>query len=221
MLAKEMLSQHLPVARLHDLPGEVVDLMTQAGLSETVLLDADLPIGLVHIEMVERLANSKESFDSLDLDYLPNKTLRYDQHHLQVLHDFSDIPHSVLPVVDAEEQFIGLIERKAAFQAISHWLPVARKGAIITLELKWLNYSLQEIAGVIESNNVKIIGLYMEPVPERESLLLTIKLSEETVPSVIAALERYGYEIMSIYTCKQADSEVQEHYKALMRFLDV
>ena len=221
MLAKDMLTSHLPVAHLNDTPEEVVQMMSQAGISETVLLDVDLPNGLIHIEEIERLANSQLSFDDLDLDYLPQKTLRDNQHHLQILHDFSQVPHAVLPVVDADGEYLGLIERKAAFQAAAHWLTVARRGAIITLEIKWLNYSLQEIAGIVEGTGVKILGMYMEPIVERELLLLTLKLSEEIIPSVIAALERYDYTIQSIYTRQKADSEAKTHYKALMRYLEI
>ena len=82
------------------------------------------------------------------------------------------------------------------------------------------DYSLAEIARLIESENTKILSCFLSSPHGKESLELTLKLSREDLKHVIATLQRFGYEIKSSFYESDFLDDLKDRYDALMKYLN-
>ena len=57
------------------------------------------------------------------------------------------------------------------------------------------DYSMTEIANIIESNDTKILSSYVISKKDSTEMELTIKLNKTDISSVIRDLERYEYNV--------------------------
>jgi acetoin utilization protein AcuB len=63
-------------------------------------------------------------------------------------------------------------------------------GGIIVLELINRDYSLTQIAQIVESNNVKILSMYITSPSESTKLEVTLKVNTGDLVSIIKTFER-------------------------------
>ena len=73
-------------------------------------------------------------------------------------------------------------------------------GAIIILELNQNDYVLSQIAQIVESQDMKILGLYVSSEIDSTKMEVTIKLNKYEIQSLIKALNRYNYTIKATFT---------------------
>ena len=82
------------------------------------------------------------------------------------------------------------------------------------------DYSLTEIAGIVESNNTKILSSYLISKPNSTKIEVTIKLNKQDVSTIIKDFERHQYNVSASYKDVKADENLSERYESLMRFLN-
>jgi hypothetical protein len=95
-------------------------------------------------------------------------------------------------------------------------------GGIIVLELIERDYSLSQIAQIIESNNVKVLSMYITSPPDSTKLEVTLKVNTGDLGSVIRTFERYNYEVKTWVTNNDSmDSFYSERFDLLMKYLNI
>jgi predicted nucleotide-binding protein (sugar kinase/HSP70/actin superfamily) len=95
-------------------------------------------------------------------------------------------------------------------------------GAIIVLELAERDYSLSQIAQIIESNDVKVISLNVASLADSTKLEITIKLNSNEISSVIRTFERYNIPVKTwTANSDSIDNFYQERYDLLMKYINI
>lgn len=95
-------------------------------------------------------------------------------------------------------------------------------GGIIVLELIERDYSLSQIAQIVESNNVKVLSMYISSPPESTKLEVTLKVNTGDLVSVIRTFERYNYELKTWVTNNDSmDNFYSERFDLLMKYLNI
>ena len=95
-------------------------------------------------------------------------------------------------------------------------------GGIIVLELIERDYSLSQIAQIVESNNVKVLSMYITSPPGSTKLEVTLKVNARDLVSVIRTFERYNYEVKTWVTDNDSmDRFYSERFDLLMKYLNI
>jgi len=95
-------------------------------------------------------------------------------------------------------------------------------GGIIVLELIERDYSLSQIAQIVESNNVKILSMYITSPSESTKLEVTLKVNTGDLVSIIRTFERYNYEVKTwVSTDDSMDRFYSERFDLLMKYLNI
>jgi hypothetical protein len=95
-------------------------------------------------------------------------------------------------------------------------------GGLIVLELLERDYSLTQIAQIVEGNNMKVLSLYITSPPDSTRLQVTLKVNSRDLSSVIRTFERYNYEVKSWLTNDDAlDNFYSERFDLLMKYLNI
>ena len=88
------------------------------------------------------------------------------------------------------------------------------------LEMNNNDYSLTEIASIVESNETKILSSYIISKPNSTNIEVTIKLNKQDITNIIKDFERHEYKVSASYKEEEADVDFIERYESLMRFLN-
>lgn len=142
-------------------------------------------------------------------------------HLFQLIGIFGQTGFTSLPVLDEEEKFKGIITLPHLLNLAGHLLTIEQSGAIITLEMNIMDYTLTEISRITENDNVKIMGLLISKLNDAGRIQLHIKLNSWQINGILSAFARYNYSVVAVYTNQCAYNDLKDRYDSLMKYLDI
>jgi acetoin utilization protein AcuB len=129
---------------------------------------------------------------------------------------------SVVPVLDNTNHFLGVITIADLIRHMAGISSMDQPGGIIVLELIARDYSLSQIAQIVESNNVKVLSMYITSPPESTKLEVTLKVNSGDLGSVVRTFERYNYEVKTWVSDNDSmDRFYSERFDLLMKYLNI
>jgi glycine cleavage system regulatory protein len=81
------------------------------------------------------------------------------------------------------------------------------------------DYSLAQIAQIVESNNAKILSSYITSNEESTNTEVTLKINTSNLSSIIRTFERYDYQVKAAFQDKDAEEDLRNRFDALMNFM--
>jgi predicted transcriptional regulator len=142
-------------------------------------------------------------------------------HFTAALNLFSKNELSLLPVLNEQQECIGVILQKNLNDLLAKFLDVDHPGAIIVVSVSPYQYSLAELSRLVETNNAQISQLNTNFDEATGALIITIKLNKEEADVIIATLQRYNYQILHYFGNTIMHNDIEDHYHHLMNYLDV
>ena len=164
-----------------------------------------------------------QSADELIEEHLPNLMAPFalsSQHLFDIIEILEVNSLSIVPVLSEEKKYVGAISNQKLLYTIAKSSAVQSIGGVIVLEMNQNDYSMSEIASIIESNNAKILSSYITSVPDSTKMELTIKVSITELDAIIADLKRFEYKVMASYNDGNSKDDMMERYQSLMRYLN-
>jgi hypothetical protein len=128
---------------------------------------------------------------------------------------------SFIPVVDAQGILMGVIAPEKVVMNLARETAVKEPGGIIVVELKAINYSLAEMARIVESNNAVILHSFITQSSDSEKILVTLKINKLDLKEIILTFERFEYEIIAVFHVSEYEKGLQDRYDSLMMYLNV
>ena len=115
---------------------------------------------------------------------------------LDVLEVFAKNHSNLVPILDEKNNYLGYYEINDILNFFHETPFLQEPGAILVVKKKTLDYSIGEITQIIESNNGKILGLFVSE-SDIENTSVTIKINLGIMNDIIQSFRRYNYEIVS------------------------
>ena len=115
---------------------------------------------------------------------------------LDVLDDFASNDSNIMPVLDANNNYLGYYQLTDIISLFSNTPFFSEPGGIIIIEKAYNDYSFSEICQIIESNNAKLLGVFVSRI-KNDMAQITIKIENSGLSSIFETLRRYGYSILS------------------------
>ena len=166
-----------------------------------------------------------ETFDSIKkvLDYrysLEGFFARENMIWLDVLEVFAKNHSNLVPVLDQKNQYLGYYEISDILNFFHETPFLQESGAILVVQKNTLGYSMGEITQIIESNNGKILGLFVSEA-DSENTQITIKISSGVMNEIIQSFRRYNYEIISEHYEDNYINTLKERSDYLDKYLNI
>uniref|UniRef100_UPI004049AF7A CBS domain-containing protein n=1 Tax=Flavobacterium sp. TaxID=239 RepID=UPI004049AF7A len=134
---------------------------------------------------------------------------------LDILEEFAKHETNIIPVLDELNNYLGYYELDD-FIHIFHETPFLREeGGILVIAKEGNDFSMSQIAQIVESNNAKILGLFISKIENQETEI-TLKISLGGLNEIIQTFRRFEYRIVSQH---QEDSYI-ENLKERSDYLD-
>jgi len=153
---------------------------------------------------------------------IPRPFISENEHFFAALNFVTSLNLTVLPVVDNDQKYLGLITCDNLLRQIAETLSVANPGGIIILNINQNDFSLAEIVRIVESNDTKILSTSVKTIPNNPNMIVTLKLNRINIEPVIQTFNRFQYDIRAYYGENEKDEElIRERYNSLMTYLNV
>ncbi len=221
MLAKELISEVVPSLKTSDTGLDALNWMEVFRVSHLPIVNNRIFLGLISDVDIYDLNKAEEALGNHSLSYARPYVFAH-QHIFDVVEVASRLKLTVVPVLDNNEEYLGLITQSDLLQTFADLIAAHAPGGIIELELLPHDYSLAEIARIVEDADAKILSLYVSQQLGSEKLCIAIKLNRNDVRPVLNAFDRYDYSVKTTYVGDNSyDDTVKKNYDALMRYLNM
>ncbi|GGD76014.1 hypothetical protein GCM10011514_44920 [Emticicia aquatilis] len=221
MTIAEIINHDLPILKPSDTVGNALNWMEENRIGQLVVVDAGKYAGIVSEDI---LMDYDEDMQLSDVMLQFSEISLFDYQHIyESLGLISKYHLQVIGIVDEEENFVGIITASEVYTKFGELLGSQEPGAVLVISIKNRDYSLAEISRLVESDNAKILSSYFtgNTYLSNDSASLTLKINRESITSVVATLERFGYTVEASYAHEPIESIEQERYNMLMKYLSV
>lgn len=139
---------------------------------------------------------------------------------LDVLEEFAKNETNIIPVLDDTNKYIGYYELDDVLKFF-HETPFLREeGAVLIIRKDNTNSSMSQIAQIVESNNAKLLGLFISK-SEGNFFDYTLKISKSGLNDIIQTFRRYEYEIISEHQEDSYLKNLKERSDYLDKYLNI
>jgi acetoin utilization protein AcuB len=221
MLAKDLISDVIPALKTSDTGLDALNWMEAFRVSHLPIVNNKTFLGLISDTDIYDLNSADEPLGNHRLSLMKPYVFSH-QHIYDVIELSSRLKLSLIPVLDEENEYQGVITQHDLLHRFSELVAAHTPGGIIQIEVGLRDYALSQIARIVEDSDSKILSLYVTQDPGADQLFITIKLNRTDLQPVVNAFERYGYKIRLRYGSEmQIDETAKRNYESLIRYLSV
>ncbi len=222
MQAKDLISDVVPAIRTNELGIKALNWMEIFRISHLPVIDNnnDL-VGIISDNDIFDYDLSEKEIGSFKFS-LKRPYVSFGQHIYEIIELISLNKLSMVPVLNERKRYIGIITLHDLVHQFAHLTAVENPGAVFILELSKHNYSLSQIAQIIESNDAKVLSLYVSSPANSVKLDVTIKINLTDFSAIHQTFERYDYKIKASYTRNDKVKQMlDDRYDEFMTYLNI
>jgi CBS domain-containing protein len=221
MVAKDLISEILPSLKTSDTGQTALNWMEIFRVSHLPIVNNQDFLGLISDADIYDINQPEEPIGNHKLS-LFKPFVDLDTHIFDVIGIASKMKLTVVPVLDDKKHFKGVVLVSDIVGYLARISGLDMPGGIIVLEILDRDYSLSQIAQIIESNNARILSSYITSKADSVEMEVTIKLNTSDITSVVRTFERYGYNIKTwVSDDDSLDRFYSDRFDLFMKYLDI
>jgi acetoin utilization protein AcuB len=218
MIASDLISHRIfPLKKNDSVEGALI-LMQDWKVFSLPVVEAGKVIGFCDVQELLKFPKKDKIIHHMSHNQIVINSLNV--HLFDIIRLFADNSLTTLTIIE-NEQFSGIVSWMELLDVYKRSY-LSQQGAIIKLQMPSRSYSLSEISRLIESNDVKILHLFIIPMNDDEGHVeLSIKLNTTDIRNVLSTLERYQYSITGIYNAAELDDSSRIKFENLIKYLNI
>ncbi len=221
MLAKDLISDVIPSLRTSDSGQKALYWMDIFRISHLPIVNNVDFLGLISDKDIYDHNMAEEPIGNHNLS-LFSPYVTFDQHIYEVMELCSELQLTIIPVLDHENKYLGVITLSDLVYYFADVSALKQPGGIIILDLNANDYSMSEIAQIIEGNDAKILSLYITSPAESTKMEVTIKVNRKDLTSILQTFIRYNYTIKASFMDENdMNSMYENRYESFIKYLNI
>lgn len=220
MNAFELITEEIPPLKHTDTAEKALNWMEEFKVSHLPVLKNDNFVGVISERDLLDMMDQEKSLDVL-FQHLPRPYAKSRDHIYQVLAKIAEFKLSLIPILDDNEKYLGCTSVHHLLTLIANTGSIKEVGGIIVLEMAKSDYSMVQIAQIVESNDARILSSYIMSSPDTSNIEVTLKINKIELDRIIRTFERYDYVIKASYQKSFYEEDLKFRYDALMNYLNL
>ena len=196
----------------------VRDFLGDFEFSHFPITEDGIYIGSISAEDIYTFEEEKKVFDykyTLEPFFIKTDAL-----WLEVLEVFAKNHSNLIPVLDENNKYVGYYELEDIIIFLHQTPFIKEQGTIVKIKRAIVDYSMSQIAQIVESNNGRLLGLFISEA-DLDSVEITIKISSGAINEIIQTFRRYNYEIISEHHEDSYIANLKERSDYLDKYLNM
>jgi predicted transcriptional regulator len=220
MLAVELNNNNIPQLQLQDTIAKALQLVSDFKASHLPVVSEEKFLGLISEEDLTDAHNKNMRIEFLQSDFIL-ASINENDHFLQAVNISNQYQTNVVPVTNFENELIGTITRQTLLRTLGYFSGAQEIGGIIVLEMERNQFTISDISRIVESNGATVLHLNTTHQHETGLLRVTIHINKKELSAVVAAFERYEYDVIYYFGEEKFENEIHTNYRHLMNYLDI
>jgi acetoin utilization protein AcuB len=221
MLAKDLISDTVPSLHTSDNGAKALSLMEIFRVSHLPIVNNTEFLGLISDNDIYDLNSADEPIGNHTLS-LQRPFAKKDQHVFEVLDIAAKQDLSVIPVLDEKNGYMGVITLRDLVKHLAEYSAIKQPGGIIILEMNQNDYSPSQIAQIIESNDAKILSLFVSNQKDSTQIEVTIKINKTDIAGILQTFNRFNYQVKATYSEDEKLEDIyNDRFEMLIKYLNV
>lgn len=220
MIASQLISHKVPPLKTSDTGRKALHWMNELHVRHLPIVNNEQFLGLISEEDVLNFNDPDEPIGGHSLS-LRRPFVVEDEHLYDVIKVAVNQELTVVPVVDLNEVYLGVISLEDLLKFFAQTGSLADPGTILVLEMSKRDYALSEIARLVESEKAMVLSAYVTSRPESPNMEITLKINSQSIKHIVATFERFGYIVKASFQESDYVDGLKERFNALMNYLNV
>jgi len=221
MLAKDLVLDIVPPLKTTDTGLKALHWMDEFKVSHLPIVNSSEFLGLISDADILDLNAPEESIGNHRLSLI-RPFIDKDAHVFEALKMVTEMHLSLVPVVDtATKEYVGVITTQYLAEQVALMIGSQEPGGIIMLEVDEKDYTLAQIAQIVEGNDSKILSVFTYKNPEANDLLVTIKTNRVELNAVLQTFNRYQYNVVASYHTDAFGDDLKARYDLFMNYINM
>jgi CBS domain-containing protein len=218
MMASAFIDPSIVPLKISDSVAVAIDFFKEFSVRQLPVVQDNICIGILSLDEIEEELADIPVLDFINLNYSFSST--YD-HIYEVMRAISEQTVTLFPIIDENNNYLGCITLASLFKNYINCAAFSQPGSIVVLEMDKKNYSLAEIARIVESENKVILSSLLSSNAESDRLEITLKLNSAQIQNLLSTFERFGYNIKATFDEEDVKDTLKNRYESLMTYLNV
>lgn len=218
MMASAFIDPSIVPLKISDSVAVAIDFFKEFSVRQLPVVQDNICIGILSLDEIEEELADIPVLDFINLSYSFAST--YD-HIYEVMRAISEQSVTLFPIIDENNNYLGCITLASLFKNYVNCAAFSQPGSIIVLEMDKKNYSLAEIARIVESENKVILSSLLSSNAESDRLEITLKLNSAQIQNLLSTFERFGYNVKATFDEEDVKDTLKNRYESLMTYLNV
>jgi len=220
MFAKQLISTELEPLKTSDTGTEALAQMNDAHVQHLPIVNHKQLLGVISEEDILSF-NLEEVIGSFKLS-LRKAFVEETDHLFEVMRVMGAEELTLLPVVDIHKNYVGSIRMQDVLNSFSKMASFVEPGGVIVLEMQRHEYSMHEIARIVEGENAKILSFFVGTHPNSQMVDVMLKLDRNhELGGILSTFNRFGYNIKASFVSDEFMDSLQDNFNSLMNYLDM
>jgi len=220
MFARDLITDEIPPLKHTDTGETALKWMEEFKVSHLPVLKNTNFVGVVSESDILDRINVTDTLDKL-FDHLPRPYVKENAHVYEVLDTIANQNITIVPVLALDESYLGCTSIQHLMTVIANTMSFKEQGGVIVLEVNQVDYSLAQIAQIVESNDAKIMSVYITSPADSTKLEVTLKINTIELDRILRTFDRYDYIVTASFQKSQFEEDLKMRYEALMNYLNM
>lgn len=220
MTAKELISDNIPSLKPGDTAYAALHMMNEAHVKHLAVVSGEQYLGMISENILLDAGDDNITIDQF-IEHFTFPSITENTHFLKAAQVLKEQGVSIVPVLNEEKQFIGVISAVDLLNRLTGFVGSDEPGGLIVIETEKRNFSFSELSRLVETNDASITQLNTDEDPEQGMVTITIKINKTEIADVVATLQRFEYNVV-YYSGEEAyENELRSNYNNLMNYLSI
>ncbi len=220
MLTANLINNNIPRLKPQDSVAKALQLVSDFKLTHLPVVSDNKFLGLISEDDLLDVEEPKSVIEKLQESFIQAAVLDT-AHFLIAVNCSIQFDTNVVPVINAENDFLGVISTSDLLKALGNFSGANEIGGIIVMEMERSQFAISEISRIVESNDCTILHLNTIVHPETGMLTVTIHINKREIATVVSTFERYDYHISYYFGIQHFENEIESNYRNFMHYLDI
>ncbi len=220
MIAAQLINYSLSTLSTKDKVSKAIKLMEEHKVAHLPIVEDGVYVGLLS-EKVLKEVDDKSSPLKKHANSLERPFMFEDQHLFDALKLIDTFKISLIPVLSKDEKYIGSFTEYSLAKSITGLTAVQQPGGIIVLEMLPADYTLTQIARIVEENNARILACYLTPQQGTDKIEVTLKINREDLTAIIHGLNRFNYTVKASFHQSEYDEDMRRRFELFMKYVNM
>jgi acetoin utilization protein AcuB len=220
MLAKDLITDEIPPLKTTDTGLMAINWMDEFKVHQLPIINKGEYLGLISDTDILDLNITDEELGQHKLSLIRPFVME-GQHVYEVIKLICNMKLTVVPVLDNDQHYLGLISLSSILKQFGLLAATNEPGGIIVLEMNTNDYSLSQIAQIVEGNDGKILSCYVNSLSDTTKIEVTLKVNKEDIAGILQTFYRYNYTVKASFNQSRFSDDMKNRFDSFMNYINI